>query len=81
MSKKIVFSTNQKHSPGKRRDYFKTHQITEIDYKDVATLKHFLNGFQKIKNSYYTGVTLKNQKKLARAIKRARHVGLLPFTN
>lgn len=78
---KHIFSTNQKHALGKRRDYFKTNQITEIDYKDIGTLKHFINGFRKIKPSYYTGVTTKNQKKLAIAIKRARHLGLLPFTN
>ncbi len=76
-----VFSTNQKHALGKRRCYFKTNQIDYIDYKDVNTLKHFLNGFQKIKPRYYTGVSLKAQKQLSTAIKRARHIGLLPFTN
>lgn len=78
---KIIFSTNQKHSPGKRRCTFCTNQMTDVDYKDIGTLKHFVNGFQKIKNRYYTGVCLAHQKKLANAIKRARHVALLPFTN
>lgn len=78
---KIIFSTNQKHTPGKRRCTFCTNQMADIDYKDVATLKHFINGFKKIKNRYYTGVCIAHQKKLAQAIKRARHLALLPFTN
>ena len=78
---KVIFSTNQKHNPGKRRCTFCTNQMADIDYKDIGTLKHFLNGFQKIKNRYYTGVCLSHQKKLSNAIKRARHVALLPFTN
>jgi small subunit ribosomal protein S18 len=78
---KLIFSTNQKHSLGKRRCAFCTNQIADIDYKDVPALKHFVDGFQKIKNRYYTGVCLNHQKKLANAIKRARHVALLPFTN
>lgn len=80
MSKQI-FSTNQKHSPGKRRCAFCTNQMKEIDYKDLPTIKFFIDGFQKIKNRYYTGVCLAHQKKLAQAIKRARHMALLPFTN
>ncbi len=78
---KIIFSTNQKHSLGKRRCTFCTNKMTDIDYKDVPTLKHFLNGFKRIKNRYYSGVCLSHQKKLATAIKRARHVALLPFVN
>jgi len=78
---KNIFSTNQKHSLGKRRCTFCTNKIGEIDYKDLPKLKHFINGFRKIKNRYYTGVCLNHQKKLAKAIKRARHVALLPFTN
>jgi len=78
---KVIFSTNQKHPVGKRRCTFCTNQMADIDYKDLGTLKHFIDGFQKIKNRYYTGVCLSHQKKLANAVKRARHVALLPFTN
>lgn len=81
MSTKQIFSTNQKHAPGKRRCAFCTNQMQDIDYKDLPTLRVFVNGFQKIKNRYYTGVCLSHQKKLARSIKRARHMALLPFTN
>ena len=78
---KYVFSTNQKHPLGKRRCTFCANQMHDIDYKDVKTLNVFINGFKKIKNRYYSGVCLRHQKKLAISIKRARHVGLLPFTN
>jgi small subunit ribosomal protein S18 len=78
---KVIFSTNQKHAPGKRRCTFCTNQMEDIDYKDIGTLKPFVDGFQKIKNRYYTGACLAHQKKLAQAIKRARHLALLPFTN
>lgn len=81
MARKNIFSTNQKHVPGKRRCTFCTNQMEEIDYKDLKTLKHFVNGFQKIKARYYTGVCLNHQKKMGNAIKRARHMALLPFTS
>lgn len=50
-----------------------------IDYKDVQLLKRFLSPRGKILPSRITGVSAKYQRKLARAIKRARHIALLPF--
>ncbi len=50
-----------------------------IDYKDVELLKKYTTKFWKITPRYYTWVSLKNQKRLALAIKRARMVALLPF--
>ena len=50
-----------------------------IDYKNVELLKKYTTKFGKIVPRYYSGVSLKNQKKLAQAIKRARIVALLPF--
>ncbi len=52
-----------------------------IDYKDIDLLKKYVTKFGKITPRYYTGVSLKNQKKLAIAIKRARMVALLPFVS
>lgn len=78
---KHIFSTNQKQSPGNRRCTFCTNQMADIDYKDIQTLKHFVNGFQRIKARYYSGVCLKHQKRMSNAIKRARHVALMPFVN
>lgn len=51
----------------------------KIDYKDVELLRQYITKFGKITPRYYSGVSLKNQKKLAQAIKRARMMSLLPF--
>ena len=53
--------------------------IKEIDYKDVETLCKFITDRGKIIPRRISGVSAQNQKKLALAIKRARHVALLPF--
>lgn len=50
-----------------------------IDYKNVELLKKYITKFGKIVPRYYSGVSLKNQKKLAREIKKARVMALLPF--
>ena len=51
----------------------------EIDYKDVKLLSRYISERGKINPSRITGVSQGDQRKLARAIKRARHLGLLPF--
>ena len=51
----------------------------DIDYKNVELLKKYITKFGKIVPRYYSGVSLKNQKKLAKAIKRARIMALIPF--
>lgn len=50
-----------------------------IDYKNIELLSKYITKFWKIVPRYYSGVSLKNQKKLAIAIKRARMMALLPF--
>jgi small subunit ribosomal protein S18 len=62
-----------------KQDYFSANNIKHIDYKDVGILKKFLNPNGKIMNHKRTGVTSKNQRELATAVKRARFLGLLPF--
>lgn len=52
-----------------------------IDYKDVELLRAYLSVFGRIVPRYYTGVTLKQQRNLARAIKLAREMALLPYTS
>jgi small subunit ribosomal protein S18 len=59
---------------------FKTAGVTHIDYKDVDTLKKYLSRYGRITPRYYTGVSLKYQKMLASAIKKARVMALLPYT-
>jgi small subunit ribosomal protein S18 len=53
--------------------------ITYIDYKNVALLREFTTRYAKIKPRQYTNVCLANQKALAKAIKRARYMGLLQY--
>jgi small subunit ribosomal protein S18 len=51
-----------------------------IDYKDVTTLRRYLTDRGKIRSRRKTGTCAKHQRRLAVAIKRARHLALLPFT-
>ena len=59
--------------------YFTENSIKHIDYKDVELLKKFLNPHARMIARKRTGVTAKNQRQLAEAVKRARFMGLLPF--
>jgi len=58
---------------------FKKMGIKYIDYKDAEYLKKFLNEQGKILPRRLTGTSLKYQRKLSTAIKRARHLALLPY--
>ncbi len=62
-----------------KQDYFSANNIKHVDYKDTEILKKFLNPSGKIVSHKRSGVTAKNQRALATAIKRARFLGLLPF--
>lgn len=50
-----------------------------FDYKDVKTLQRFVNQYGQIEVRKRTGLTEMQQRHLAKAIKRARHIALLPF--
>lgn len=58
---------------------FCAERIKEIDYKDVETLKKYISFQGRILPRKRTGVCAKHQRRLAKAIKRARHLALLPF--
>ena len=58
---------------------FKKMGIHYIDYKDGDFLKKFLNEQGKLLPRRITGNSLKFQRKVAQAVKRARHIGLLPY--
>ncbi|PTQ55396.1 MAG: ribosomal protein S18p [Candidatus Carbobacillus altaicus] len=69
---------------GKKRRkvcYFTANKITYIDYKDVELLRRFINERGKILPRRVTGTKAKYQRMLTTAIKRARQVALLPYTN
>ena len=59
--------------------YFTANKIEHIDFKDVDLLKRFISDRGKILSRRVTGTSAKYQRKLAIAIKRARHMALLPF--
>ncbi len=73
---------------GQERRYFARPKICQfcadkhlaIDYKQVDILQRFITEEGKIRPRRQTGTCAKHQRQLANAIKRARHIGLLPFT-
>ncbi len=54
-------------------------QIQSVDYKDIDTLKKFLNPHGKIMSRRRTGLNSSAQRSLANAVKRARFMALLPY--
>ncbi|MFT4676635.1 MAG: small subunit ribosomal protein S18 [Patiriisocius sp.] len=67
----------------RRRKYcrFTAEGVTEIDYKDIETLKQYVSETGKIVPSRITGTKARYQRQLAKAIKRARYLALLPYTD
>jgi len=55
-------------------------QVQEVDYKDISLLRKFISPQGKIINKKRSGTCSKHQRALARAVKRARILALLPFT-
>ncbi|MBM3942683.1 MAG: 30S ribosomal protein S18 [SAR202 cluster bacterium] len=58
---------------------FCAEHIETIDYKDVERLRRFVSDRAKMEPPRKTGVCAKHQRELSAAIKRARHLALLPF--
>ena len=67
----------------RRKKYcrFTAEGITEIDYKDLLLLKSFITETGKIVPSRITGTKARYQRQLTTAIKRARYLSLLPYTD
>jgi len=67
----------------RRRKYcrFTADGVTEIDYKDINTLKQYVGESGKIVPSRITGTKARYQRQLSTAIKRARYLALLPYTD
>ena len=72
---------NDRMRPRKRRKVcsFCVDKVTQIDYKDTAKLRRFLSERGKILPRRTTGTCAAHQRQLTTAIKRARHVALLPY--
>ncbi len=69
------FSRRRKMCPFKRRN------VKEIDFKDLNTLRNFITEDRQNCASRITGVSAKYQRMLSLAIKRARFLALLPYTD
>jgi small subunit ribosomal protein S18 len=69
--------------PFRRRKYcrFTALNVDEIDYKDLATLKNYITETGRIIPSRNTGTQARYQRQLARAVKLARYLALLPYTD
>ena len=67
----------------RRRRYcrFTAEGITEVDYKDLGLLKAFISETGKIVPSRITGTKARYQRQLSTAVKRARYLALLPYTD
>lgn len=67
--------------PKKKVCAFCVDKVTDIDYKDTAKLKKYISERAKILPRRITGNCAKHQRQLTQAIKRARHIALLPYTS
>ena len=67
------------HKPRRKVCAFCVDKIQTVDYKDVGRLRHFASERGKILPRRMTGTCAKHQRQLASAIKRARHIALMPY--
>ncbi len=75
----MVFNTTPDAPVKKKYCRFKKNGIKYIDYKDANFLMKFVNEQGKILPRRLTGTSLKYQRKIAIAIKKARHLAVLPY--
>lgn len=80
--------TEERRRPRQTRRYYSrprvcqfcTDPATKIDYKQAEALRRFMSDEGKIRPRRQTGTCARHQRRLSRAIKRSRHMALLPFT-
>ncbi len=72
-------SKREARSRKRKTCYFTENKIAHIDYKDEKLLRKFVNERGKIVSRKVSGTSARYQRELAQAIKRARHLALLPF--
>ncbi|GAA3992677.1 30S ribosomal protein S18 [Allokutzneria multivorans] len=64
----------------KKPNLLKRERVTEVDWKDSALLRKFISDRGKIRSRRVTGLTPQEQRTVARAIKNAREMALLPYS-
>ena len=67
--------------PKKKMNPLKAAKIDVVDYKDTALLRKFISDRGKIRARRVTGVTVQEQRAIARAVKNAREMALLPYSS
>lgn len=67
--------------PRKKTIPQKSVKIGEIDYKDTAQLRKFISDRGKIRARRVTGASVQEQRQIAKAVKNAREMALLPYTS
>lgn len=77
--KKTGDKKDRRHSSRRKPCKFCADRVEGIDYKDVARLQKFTSERGKILPSRVSGNCAPHQRRLSQAIKRARHIALLPF--
>jgi small subunit ribosomal protein S18 len=67
--------------PKKKQNPLKTAGVEKIDYKDVNVLRKFISDRGKIRARRVTGVSVQQQREIAKAVKNAREMALLPYSS
>lgn len=66
--------------PKKKQNPLKSAGVEAIDYKDPAVLRKFISDRGKIRARRVTGVSVQEQRQIAKAVKNAREIALLPYS-
>lgn len=67
--------------PRKKVNPLKAAKVTKVDYKDTPLLRKFISDRGKIRARRVTGVSVQEQRAIARAVKNAREMALLPYSS
>ena len=70
----------RRYVPRRKKCMICVEKITDIDYKNISLLKRFISDRGKIEPRRKTGTCARHQRRLTIALKRARHLALLPYT-
>ena len=67
--------------PKKKQNPLKAAGVDKVDYKDVNVLRKFISDRGKIRARRVTGVSVQQQREIAKAVKNAREMSLLPYSS